>query len=318
MRRLFGGLLVLAACALAQAAPLRVVLEADVARPAGATLRLEEVATLEGEDAARAGALALGKVPGPGQQRALSRQSILRALESAGFTRQEVTLDGARQPRVRGVGQSIDEKAVRVAVQKALAEALPGGEVKIVDLQVPANRALPPGDYRYEVELPENLRSGVNRLHALAAKDAGTERFGIYARLEVEGPMLVLARDVPRGARLAPEDLREEVRAYPRSGMFLYEREQVLGKVARTRLRLGQPLRANSIEPDWAVRAGQLVEAHFESGPVRLVFETKAREKGAVGSIVKISGQDGRSLVEARVVAPGKVVVLGSDEVEGT
>jgi len=57
-----------------------------------------------------------------------------------------------------------------------------------------------------------------------------------------------------------------------------------------------------------------VVEAVYHRGGVELVLRTNARGSGGVGAIIPVSGQDGASILDARVVNNGRVRILGSEE----
>ncbi len=302
----------------ADAPLLRVTLKARAALPAGAPLRLGEVAQIEGSGADRARRIALGDVPGPGRSRSLSAAHIARALELAGFVAGSFALEGARQPRIQGLGQPLDGERVRAAVNAAIKDMLPGAQVKILALQLPNKLQIEPGVYELRVNASRRpLRSGANRIPVEIVSSSGRRRrIGVTARLEINGPVLVAAREIPRGERIRPRDLRLENRAYPTGAPVLHDAAGVVGRIARSTLRTGQPLRASALARSLAVQSGQLVQALFRRGGVSLTLETRARGEGEVGSIVPVVGVDGRTLVRSRVVAPGEVVVLGSEEDE--
>ncbi len=295
---------------------LKITLEPSIELPAGQALTLGAIASFEGTGSERAAKINLGHVPGPGQRRALSRVKIVRALEAAGFSRGSVELAGASQPRVLGRGQRIDELRVRAAIEEAIAGSIPGGRVRIVEVQLPAKVEIEPGEYTVRVSpRARALRSGMNRIPLDIITPAGDQRrVGVYVRLELAGPVLVAARDVPRGERVRPRDLRLETRAFPSGAPVLHELSIAVGKVARSTLRTGEPIRSSALAVAHAVETGQTVSAIFRQGGVALTLETRARGKGEVGSIIPIAGVDGHSSVQARIVAPGKVVVMGSEE----
>lgn len=300
----------------AETPPLRITLRPTVELPAGELLFLHEVAEIAGPGADRAADVSLGKVPGPGQRRALSRLSVIRALEAAGISGSEAIVTGAPRLMVTGKGQTLDAERVRKAIEKAVGTLVPEGRVELQRLQLPAGLRLPPGDYEVEVgPLPRALRSGTNRLNVeIVRPDGRRRRVGVYAQLRVVGPMVVAAREVPRGERIRPADLRMEMRSYPSGTPVLRNAKDALGKVARNTLRQGTPVREASLQRALAVENGQTVTAVYHRGGVSLELETKARGAGEVGSIVRVLGQDGRRLVRARVIAPGRVLVLGSEQ----
>ena len=313
---LAGLLLAGSAAGAAEIPPLRITLRPNAELPAGERLFLRQVAEIEGPGADRAADVSLGKVPGPGQRRALSRLSVMRALEAAGFTGSQTIVAGAPRLMVSGKGQALDAERVRRAVEQAVATLVPEGKVKLERLQLPAGLRLPPGEYEVEIgPLPRSLRSGTNRFNVeIIRPDGRRRRVGVYAQLQVIGPMVVAAREVPRGERIRPADLRMEMRSYPSGTPVLRNTKDALGKVARSTLRRGTPVREASLQEAVAVENGQTVTAVYNRGGVRLELETKARGKGTIGSIVRVLGQDGHRLVRARIIAPGRVLVLGSEQ----
>ena len=88
------------------------------------------------------------------------------------------------------------------------------------------------------------------------------------------------------------------------------------GLVARAALRGGQPVPSGAVGRAAAVEPGQSVRADVQSGGVLLSLSTVARGRGEIGAIVPVSGFDGHRVVRARVVAPGRVALLGSDPLD--
>lgn len=88
--------------------------------------------------------------------------------------------------------------------------------------------------------------------------------------------------------------------------------------MARSTLREGQPVRVKALAPALAIEAGEVVKALLREGGVSLVLDTVARTRGDVGMIITVDGIDGRQGLRGRVVAPGRVVVIGSDPVAET
>jgi flagella basal body P-ring formation protein FlgA len=159
----------------------------------------------------------------------------------------------------------------------------------------------------------DTVRQGPNRIPLEIVSDAGVRRVGVYARLRVEGPVVVAAREVRRGQEVTPADVRVERRPYPSGRELFHASEEVIGLVARSTLRTGDPVRGTALGPRDAVVSGQRVEAIYRQGGVQLVLETKARGSGGVGAIIPVTGQDGSSILDARVVENGRVLILGSE-----
>lgn len=295
---------------------LSVELKSKVARPAGTELTLSQIATVEGQGQDRAEQLTLGRVPGPGRQRAVSRLTVQRALELGGFERSDFAIEGASQVRVTGEGVPLERQDVRAAVERALERIAPEAEVEIERVQIPRGIQLPAGGHDLRVaESFDAPRQGPNRIPLEIDGPSGVRRVGVYVRLSIAGPLVVAAREVRRGQRVTADDVRLERREYPAGRELFHDTEQVVGLVARSTLRVGDPLRGTALGPNDAVVSGQMVEAVYNRRGVQLVLRTKARGGGGVGSIIPVTGQDGASILQARVVGHGRVRVLESEGV---
>lgn len=293
---------------------LEVTLRSDVALPAGTALTLGEVAALAGSGAEEVARVELGRVPGPRQLRAVSRLTVQRALELAGIERESIRLLGASQVRVRGEGVALDQEEVEAVVREALARIAPEADITLERLQMPRGVQLPAGEH--ELRVSEEFSSpcqGTNRIPLEVVTDGGVRTIGLYARLVIEGPLVVAARDVRRGEQVSEADLRVEHRSYPPGRRLFHDPDEVVGLVARGTLRAGDPLRGASLSPADAVVTGQSVQAVYRSGQVELLLDTRARASGAVGEIIPVVGQDGTSIIQARVVDTGRVEILGSE-----
>ena len=311
-------LAVLGATVRAEAPAARVRLHPVETLPAGEEVLLGQVADIRGPAADSMASLSVGSAPGPGRRRVITRSAIVRILAAAGHGADAVLVEGAAQLRLVGSGQRLDPQRVREVLQTALSEILPRGEVVIEDVRLPAGLQLPTGEYELRAgPLPRQPHSGRQRLVVEVVFADGTRRrVGVQAQVRVRGPMLVAARDVSRGEPLREVDLRLEVREYRNGSPVLTDPAQAIGKVVRTPLRREQPLRANLIHEALAVETGQTVVAVFRSGGVLLEMETRARGKGGVGNIIPVASQDGRKTLRARIIGPGRVALLGSEEGE--
>jgi flagella basal body P-ring formation protein FlgA len=212
---------------------------------------------------------------------------------------------------------AIDSDRVKAAAQDLLRRTVPEGvEARLVAVRLPARIALGEGAYTLEMEPPRGgLRPGIVPLTLVVRRESGTtNRVTAFAEIEMSGPVLVAARDVPRGAALVPGDFTVERRRIPAKGRFLDGPGRIDGLSARAPLRRGQPVAVSAVGRASAVEPGQLVRAVMKTGTVTIEMVTPCRGRGEVGSIVPVLGASGHRLVRARVIAPGRVQVLGSDD----
>ncbi len=285
----------------------------------GASVTLGALADVSGRDAGRIAATEVATGPAPGRRGVVTREGVLRALEAAGFARDVVQWNGAREARLTAGGQPLDVERVRAAAEELVRGASPGGAaVSLVGLRVPDGLLIEPGAYAVEVQEPAGgFRPGVIQIPVAVRPQAGpVRRLSATATIRMTGPVLVPVRDMPRGASLAAEDFRVEDRPLSAPGRFLATPAAAHGRVAKVALRAGQPVPASAVGKGAAVEPGQAVHALLKEGGVVLTLQTISRGRGDVGNIVPITAPDGHRTLRARVIAPGKVQVLGSDEVE--
>ncbi len=298
---------------------LVVSLRPEVTLAAGAAVTLGDVARLEGPLAARARQAGLGRVPPAGRSRVIGVLAVREALRRAGIPLDRVELAGSGRVRVFGRGEPLREEEVRDAIRAMISGLHPRGRVTVEEVRVPRGLVLPPGEREVVARPPlGGLRAGTVRI-PIEVRSQGhpVRRYAVPARLSIEAPVLVAARDLGGGARLRPEDLRVETRRLPPGKAVLSDPGRAAGLVLRRPLRAGEPVLARQVRRPAAVEAGQPVRALFRRGAVTLELDTVARTRGDVGALVRVIGIDGRKTVVARVVAPGRVVVLGSEEAAG-
>jgi len=295
---------------------LTVALRPDVTLSAGAPITLADVARLAGPLAERAGKVRLGQAPPAGRSRVIGVLAIREALRRAGIPPERVEVTDAGRVRVFGRGEPLREEEVRAAIEAMLAGLHPKGNVTVEKVEIPRGLVLPPGERQVVARPPlGGLRAGRVRIPIeVRTGRRPPRRYAVSAELSIEAPVLVAARDLDRGARLRPGDLRLETRKLPPGKAVLDDPAKARGLVLRRPVRAGEPVLARQVTRPAAVEAGQPVRALFRRGAVTLELDTVARTRGDVGALVRVVGIDGRKTVIGRVVAPGRVVVLGSDE----
>lgn len=296
---------------------LRVDLRLETRVPAGHTVTVDQVARLLGPLAGRAGEVPLLTAPGLRVRQWLEGETVLQALEAAGIGRETVRLTGAPRVLVIGAGEPPCPEKVIPALESLLKN--PGQELtaRLLNLRFPVGAEVPAGDYSVTAELPPaGLRTGTLLIPlTLTYPEGHSERITAQARVEVRGPVVVAARDLPRGHKLAPDDLRLELRPLRPGVRMLNDPAELRGMATRGILKAGEPLRAAAVIKPFSVEPGKVVRATFRKGSVDLDLETMARSRGQIGDVVAIDGLDGKRLM-ARVIEEGKVLVLGSEESE--
>lgn len=209
--------------------------------------------------------------------------------------------------------QSLYEQRARAAISALIERERRLATVTLLAVELPEHVNLPSADYEISASLaPGGLRAGKQRLPLTVRLPNGTEkRLTASVSLQIDGPTLVPVRDVARGERLRPIDLRQEVRSFPAGEPLL--RTLPAGAVARNPLRAGEPVAARNVIRAAAVEPGQRVRALLQVGEVQMQIDTVARNRGEIGSLVTVAGADGRSL-QARVIGYAEVEIVSTKE----
>lgn len=250
--------------------------------------------------------------------------SLLSATTRAGVT--EPVVDSSIEPaattpaaQVRaGVNEStppesLYEQRARAAISALIERERRVATVTLLAVELPENVSLPSAEYEISASLaPGGLRAGKQRVPLTVSLPNGTEkRLTASVTLQIDGPTLVPVRDVARGERLRPIDLRQEVRSFPAGEPLL--RTLPAGAVARNPLRAGEPVAARNVIRAAPVEPGQRVRAMLQVGEVQMQIDTVARNRGEIGSLVTVAGADGRSL-QARVIGYAEVEIVSTKE----
>ncbi len=224
-----------------------------------------------------------------------------------------LAVTGAVVPAAEPAGAVRVRDAARQALGRAAEKAAGRGlEARVLDLRVPPNAPLPADADAVEAEEPSAVNGGALVIPVTILAPGGSKRrTSVIARVELRGPVAVATRDLRRGERLRPGDLRIETRPIASVDRWLASDEVAAGAIARAALRTGQPVPRSGVGRGAAVEPGQTVQAHVSSGQVALTLETVARGRGDVGSIVAVVGPSQGRLLRARVTAPGEVEILG-------
>jgi flagella basal body P-ring formation protein FlgA len=345
--KLLLAILVLAAPLAAQSgAELVINLQRD-GKASGAFVRLADVATLTGPRADAAADVLLGRAPGPGEARALTREYIRMRLRQSGLDDAAVAIYGYERPLVRGAGrgwQDDDDAGARTEPPAAepVAEAAADTSALITEalrrIRADLARRLNPSDATLHVtetgrsrslgnlpaadlELlevrPRHRTVSLGRLDYELEVRAGRETvrgltLTVLAELEVR--RVAAARDLPRGARLTAGDVRLETlrttsQALPGFGSLADVADFELLRAVNE----GETLTAQHTRAAQIVRRGDLVRVQATlPGGGRVTVLAEAQEAGARGDTIRLSRRIEGTRERADIIA----TITGKGEAE--
>jgi len=329
--------------ATAGADAIRLMREAETT---GETIRLGEVARLDGPAAEELAELELGSAPAGDGEARLTLDAVRRRLTQAGVNWGRLTLSGYRACVVRAGGASDDRRgdagaggaglpteetvmaeanprrgldlgaaeALRGLIVRTLTEraGVPGQEV-VVELDESAWRRLAeaaPGG-RYEVEPRSRGRFG--RVVCVVRRHDGgavAERFTVLADVRWRTLAAVATRTIRRGESFGRDAVAvREVLLDDDRGEPVRDLSLLMGQTCDTVLREGDVVDASAVVSPALVERGQMVTVRCVSGALVVRTTLRAMEEGGDGDVIRLRHDVTRQEYRAQVTGPGRAVM---------
>jgi flagella basal body P-ring formation protein FlgA len=282
---------------------------APAATVAGPTIRLGDLALLEGDGRAFA-ELALGEAPDPGATRRLEGVTILRKLREAGLDEQATRYEIPATVRVARAAQNVSAEELHAAVEREVSTLLAAGE-RLREIDVGGPVRIPPGPFEVRVGGPVAGSGGQRRFDAeLVQQDQVVARVPVRAAVSAVGPVVTARRAVPRGSVLRMEDLTVEQRDLTGlAGEAVTELKQAVGMETRVALAAARPVSMQSLAAPLLVRRGDTVTILIETPGMRLSASGEALENGGAGAQVRVRNRASQQELAGQVVERGIVLV---------
>ena len=125
----------------------------------------------------------------------------------------------------------------------------------------------------------------------------------------LDGQVLVLVRDVPRGGIIADGDLGWQAANPARPVRNGVDPDAALGMEARRLLKAGQPLQAADLKAAAVIRKGDPVTLIYATAGVKLTVDGVAQNEAARGEAVRVLNSYSKRTIEAVAHAPGQAHV---------
>jgi flagellar basal body P-ring formation protein FlgA len=122
-------------------------------------------------------------------------------------------------------------------------------------------------------------------------------------------PTLVAARPLPKGRRIAPEDLATGQAAGIAPALRLDDPGLAVGRRLRVAIGTGQPVTERHLEPALDVEPGQLVTALLGTQGIEITTTAQAMAGGTIGDRIPLLNPSGGRKTEGVIIAPGIVRV---------
>ena len=130
------------------------------------------------------------------------------------------------------------------------------------------------------------------------------------SRAPVAGWIVVLIRDVARGAKISAADVERAAAPPGASGRNTPEEmDAVVGREARRLLKAGQPLLTVDLKSPSVIRKGDPVRLVYASEGLRLCVDGQAQGDAAIGEAVRVLNRYSKRSIDAVATAEGEARV---------
>lgn len=274
----------------------------------GAQFTLGEVADFEGVDAqtaSRLRAVVLGTSPLPGLERSLTREQVIIRLRQHGFQPEAFEIVLPARIIVRREAHILQaDRLVDVAVQKLRQSAGLSDNVQVECDVPPRILPLPHSDAQITPGEPRALGASLY-LVPLTVTCAGTAPVTLNVRLRVKRwcEAVVATQAIRAGEAIDPSAVTVQRVAVSDDGDDLVsDISEVVGRIARRPIAVGQPIRRTSIDEPAVIRRGQDVKLLVKLNGAEIEAGAIAQQDGKVGDRIRVQVVDTRKTLLATVV----------------
>jgi flagella basal body P-ring formation protein FlgA len=252
----------------------------------------------------------LGPAPAPGRRQVVEAAQLLAIARIHGIAWRPV--GGAERVVLERPGRAVAREEVTLALRAALRGQGLEEEAEL-ELQGFAPPMVPEGAFVQIAVEGATLDVTGGRFVAtlaVAAEGMPMQRLRLAGRVVQTVPMLVAARRLPAGEVVRAADLRVvRVPAGRLRPGAAQDPAQAVGQALRRPAGAEQPLLLADLAQPAAVERGQTVTMLYEVPGMVLTAQGRAMEAAPRGGAVPVMNLASRVVVEAEVVAPGRVRV---------
>lgn len=259
--------------------------------------------------------ISLGYAPNVGMTREIFKDKILLSIAAAGFAKTDFALDAPAQIFVRRTAQTVGQNLFREAVEKAVLANFQNENIaaKIVRLDLPSDIQIPSGKVEVRVN---RLNAGNFFLPFSAALEIRVDekivrRAAATVQVEASAEVLVAAKDLVSGAKIAETDVKKEIRRLEKPlNSYLRDASKLRGTILTKNLSGGAEITSDAVAAGYVIRGGDLVRIVGESGKMQIIINGEARSSGKIGDRIAVKNSQSGTILQATVVDEGLVKVL--------
>jgi flagellar basal body P-ring formation protein FlgA len=323
IRNLFHGMLLLLFVVLLASAPVpetqaaerfAINLKDEVAVESN-NVYLKDVADLYGPDKPHLEKLAnifLCVAPAFGETTILNRHQIGEQIEPVVGRLPISVFAGAASVQIRLQGRQITEDEIASILKSYILESTSWKESEIIIRSIGNLKGieLPPTEGSLRISSSAGIAGQRKVLAPIEILQAGKRlrSFWITAEIGIYSEILTAARKISSGKVITADDVTlQSVEITNLRASYFRVPEDVLGKVSRRNVSLGDPLTRESIMDPLLVKNGETVRLRLEREGIVLTSLVKAEQDGKLGQIIRVRNVDFSTLLRAEVTGRAEV-----------
>ncbi|NGM18807.1 flagellar basal body P-ring formation protein FlgA [Roseomonas stagni] len=255
-------------------------------------------------------AVVLGPAPAPGQRQVVEAAQLMAIARQNGIAWRPT--GGADRVVLERPGRAVEREEVLVLLRNALRPqgVDPQAEIDLLNFSAPLVPLAAFAQLAVEQAVIDPVAQRFSATLVVAADGMATQRQRVTGRIQPTVAVLVATRRLAIGEVLGPHDVRLVRMPAGRLRPGVAERpEQALGQAVRRPTMAEQPLMLADLTQPLAVERGATVTMLYDIPGMALTAQGRAMEGAARGAVVPVMNLSSRIVVEAQVIAPGRVRV---------
>ncbi len=256
----------------------------------------------------------IARAPAPGKVSQLSPSRVRAAAAKRGLNWRNV--ERVQRITVKRASDLIPPEEIKAAIASAIEERGATGKIQV---QLPSRNLKLYVAKGSAPELTVRLDEYDPTRKFFRGELSATDTMGDEITLPVSGRAIqvlsvpVLANAMRPGDVISESDLNwVDYPADRVTGNMVTDATQLIGMSPKRSIRAAFPVRVGDVRPPVVAPKGSAVTVLFDSPGIRLSITGRAMEDGAQGQLIRIQNLRSNRIVEAEVIAPGKVRVVGA------
>lgn len=283
----------------------------------GDVLTLEGIARIDGANsqvAERLSRITLGYAPSIGANRVLTRDEVLRAIQSAGIDLSTLDLSMPESVSVGRAAQSVSSKQITAAVESYVRErySWPASDFTVEAVTPPEDVLVPQGNLIIRPSLP-NFTNPTDRFFVSVALEVDgrvARSLSVEMNVEASATVAVAARQLTRGEAITPENVRFELRRVGADlRRYVTSERELQGKMLAAGVAEGSPIMASALSDRILVKRGDTVNLVARAGRVEVLAVGEARAGGRMGDRVEVLNHSSGRIVVGEITGDKTIKV---------